>query len=137
MTPEQEPSAVLYRRWLQELWAGRSGVVRDLVAEEFVGHWPGGQVRGPDELVAVVEQTRAMVPDLELTLELGPLVDGDLVAARWTGRGRTEQGPVSFVGHDLLRVVHGSRGSRPSIVEYWPATLTDQQPPRSPAPPQA
>ena len=59
----------------------------------------------------------------ELVTELGPVVEGDLVAARWAGRGRYRGGmpgataaagtPVAFGGIDLLRA-HGDR-----FAEYW------------------
>jgi hypothetical protein len=107
----------LYRRWIDELWSGRP-VAAELVTDDFVGHWPDRDVRGPAELQAVVEQTHAMFRGLEFRIELGPLVDGDLVAARWTGRGRAETGPAGFFGHDLLRVSGGR------FAEYWVATVT-------------
>ena len=61
--------------------------------------------------------------DLTFAVEVGPVVEGDLVAARWTGRGRSKRGmpgatapagtQVSFSGHDLLRVDEGR------FAEYW------------------
>ncbi|TQM84732.1 SnoaL-like protein [Saccharothrix saharensis] len=109
----------LYRRWLDELWHGNRDVAADLVTEDFVGHWPDRDVTGPADLAAVVRETHAMFTDLSFALEVGPVVEGDLVAARWTGRGRTAQGPMRFVGHDILRVRDGR------FAEYWVATRTD------------
>ena len=107
----REASAELYRRWL-ELWNGDLGVAEEVAAPAFVGHWPGrpAMVGSREELVAVVEQTRAMFPDLRFAIELGPLVDGDLVAARWTG---IQAGEHFLSGHDILRVAGGR------LVEYW------------------
>ncbi|MCC8243623.1 ester cyclase [Saccharothrix luteola] len=108
----------LYRRWLDELWNGGPDAAERLVAADFVGHWPHRDVTGPAELAAVVGETHAMFGDLSFTLDVGPIVEGDLVAARWTGRGRTAEGPTSFFGNDILRVRDGL------FVEYWVATWT-------------
>lgn len=110
------PSHDLYRRWLDELWAGSPNAAAHLVAEDFVGHWPDRDVHGPAELAAIVAETRDMFTELTFELDVGPIVDADLVAARWTGRGITPHGTVSFVGNDVLRVEEGR------FVEYWPAT---------------
>jgi predicted SnoaL-like aldol condensation-catalyzing enzyme len=44
---------------------------------------------------------------------VGPISEGDLVAARWSGAGRREDGDMRFVGNDLLRVADGR------FAEYW------------------
>jgi hypothetical protein len=43
-------------------------------------------------------------------------VDGELVAARWTGVGVTKGKEVPLLGHDILRVVDGR------FAEYWVAS---------------
>ena len=108
----------LYRRWLDELWGGRTETAPQLVADDFVGHWPQGDVHGPEELAAIIHQTHQLISGLSFRLEVGPLAEGDLVAARWTGAGQTEDGDVRFTGTDLLRVAGGR------FTEYWPATTT-------------
>lgn len=105
----------LYRRWIDEVWAGRTPA-REIVSDDFVGHWPDREVRGPDELQSVIDGTHGTFRDLGFTIELGPIVGGDLVAGRWVGHGRTDDGPSTFVGHDLLRV------SGTKFVEYWVAS---------------
>ena len=105
----------LYRRWIEELWAGRP-VADELVSSDFVGHWPDHDVHGPAELQSTVEQTRNMVRDMTFSIEIGPLVDGDYVAGRWRGRGRSDDRGVAFTGNDILRVVDGR------FVEYWTGT---------------
>ncbi|OBI84345.1 nuclear transport factor 2 family protein [Mycobacterium sp. 1245805.9] len=107
----------LYDRWITELWAGRP-IAAEIVTEDFVGHWPDRDVHGPDELQGIVEQTRSMVADLNFAVQLGPLRDGDLVAARWIGEGRTPDGPVSFTGNDILRL----SGDGQRFAEYWTGT---------------
>jgi hypothetical protein len=101
----------VYERWLLGLWHGDYDVAAELIAEDFVGHWPEREVVGRDALVDLIRETREMFGSLEFSLELGPFVTGDMVAARWSGLGR---GPdMRLLGHDLLRV-EGGRFS-----EYW------------------
>ena len=108
----------LYRRWLDELWNGSPSAAEQLVSADFVGHWPVRDVTGPDELAAIISETQAMFTELSFVLEVGPIVDRDLVAARWTGRGQTPGGPMTFFGNDILRVRDGR------FVEYWTASST-------------
>ena len=105
----------LYKRWITELWAGRP-IADELVTDDFVGHMPGREVHGPAGLQAQITETHAMFDEITFTIEVGPLVDGDLVAGRWTGRGRTADGVATFTGNDILRV----RGS--AFCEYWAAS---------------
>jgi predicted SnoaL-like aldol condensation-catalyzing enzyme len=105
----------LYERWINELWAGKP-VAAQLVTEDFIGHWPNRDVRGPAELQDIITETRKMFRRLSFAIEVGPLVDGDLVAGRWTGTGQTELGPVRFTGNDILRVTDDR------FAEYWTGT---------------
>jgi SnoaL-like domain len=107
----------LYERWINELWAGQP-VAAELVSDDFVGHWPDRDVHGPAELQAIIDETQKMFSDLTFTLEIGPLVDGDLMAGRWAGTGTTEDRPMRFTGNDILRVANGR------FVEYWTGTST-------------
>lgn len=107
----------LYARWINELWAGED-VASEVVSDDFVGHWPDREIHGPDELQAIIAQTRTMLADLTFAIELGPLVDGDMVAGRWRGTGRSDDGPMSFTGNDILRM----EGDR--FAEYWTGTST-------------
>lgn len=122
----------LYERWLTELWNGDVGrlevVAAELVTPDFVGHWPGrpNLVRGPGALAEIVRVGRRPFDPLTFTVDVGPLSEGDLVAARWVGRGRYAGGdnalpgataprgtPIEFHGHDLLRLENGR------FAEYW------------------
>jgi hypothetical protein len=106
----------LYRRWLLELWHGRSEVAEDLLTEDFVGHWPDREVHGRAALVDLIRETREMFSELTFQLELGPILDGELLAARWTGMGRSADGEMRLLGHDILRVRDGR------FAEYWVAS---------------
>ncbi|OBH25761.1 polyketide cyclase [Mycobacterium sp. E342] len=107
----------LYDRWITELWAGRP-FASEIVTDDFVGHWPGRDVHGPEELQRVVTETRKMFADLTFAVEIGPLCEGDLVAGRWVGTGRGPDGPVSFAGNDILRLSGDGR----RFAEYWTGT---------------
>jgi hypothetical protein len=111
----------LYLRWINELWSG-SAHAGDLVADTFVGHWPDRTARGPGELQAMIDGTRAMFTSITFTVEEGPFVDGDVVVGRWRGRGETPDGPTEFVGHDILRV------SGDEFVEFWVVSAPAESP---------
>lgn len=121
-----------YEAWIGELWNGDLDRAEEtaaaLVSEDFVGVWPGpdATVRGPAALAGVVRAGRLPFDGLRFEVEVGPIVSGDLVAARWAGRGRYAGGPhglpgataeagapVEFRGHDILRFADGR------FVEYW------------------
>jgi len=119
----------LYRRWMLELWNGELAVATELVTDDFVIHQAradgagSDERRGPEAVVQLVRDGHAPFDGLTFEIEVGPVVEGDLVAARWAGRGRYRGGmpgataaagtPVAFGGIDLLR----ARGDR--FAEYW------------------
>lgn len=115
--------ATLYRRWLGEVWQGDLKVLPELCAPDLVGHWPGRDHRGADRVAEQIGRTFALFEDVTTTLDVGPIVDGDLVAAHWTFTGRYRGGipgataapgtEVSFTGTDILRVENGR------FAEYW------------------
>ncbi|BBX66750.1 ester cyclase [Mycolicibacterium psychrotolerans] len=114
-TRDPEGPQALYQRWINELWAGET-IARELVSDDFVGHWPTRDIHGPDELQAIVDDTRSQLRELMFVIDVGPFVDGDLVAARWISTGSNKRGPARFTGNDILRVADGR------IVEYWTGT---------------
>ncbi|MGR6915992.1 ester cyclase [[Actinomadura] parvosata] len=113
----------LYRRWLLELWNGDFALAYELVTPDFAGHWPGMEVSGPEGLAEALRQGHAPFDDVKVTLDVGPIVDGDLVSARWTFAGAYRGGlpgataapgtRIAFSGHDILRVREGR------FAEYW------------------
>ncbi|MFD2350125.1 hypothetical protein ACFSTC_13440 [Nonomuraea ferruginea] len=44
-------------------------------------------VHGPDQLIETLRQGHEPFDDVTITLDVGPLADGDHVAARWTFAG--------------------------------------------------
>ena len=73
--------------------------------------------------------SRAIFQDVTFAVEVGPVANGELVAARWIGHGSYKGGMrgttapvgtrVSFSGHDLLRVEAGR------FAEYWVISETE------------
>jgi predicted ester cyclase len=126
-----EANKQLYRRWLLELWNGNLTITDQIVTPDFVGSWPGrpGLVHGPKELAELIGMSRAIFLEVTFEIEVGPLADDDLVAARWIGHGSYKGGMrgasapagtrVSFSGHDLLRVEDGR------FAEYWVISETE------------
>lgn len=110
-----ETARRLYHRWLDELWSGEPGAAERLVTEGFVGHWPDRDVHGPAALAARVAQVRSTFPDLALGVLLGPIVDGEFVAARWVARRREGTNQQTVVGNDILRVEDDR------VAEHWPS----------------
>ncbi|ASU80982.1 hypothetical protein CDG81_09085 [Actinopolyspora erythraea] len=124
-----EAAKKLYRRWLSELWAGDHDVAAELVSEDFAIHH--GEIRpgterelvGPTGLVKLVELGRQPFDELRFTLAVGPIVEGDLLSARWIGNGTYTGGvagatavpgtEVEFAGNDILRFRDGR------FVAYW------------------
>lgn len=105
---------------------GHPGAAEQLVAPDFVGHWPGRDVHGPAELAAIVAETRGMFAEIGFELQVGPIVEGDLVAARWTDTGSTADSTMNFLGNDIMRVADGR------FVEYWTAFVVGLLSVRSP-----
>jgi predicted ester cyclase len=118
----------LYDQWV-EAWNGNPDVLPAIIAPEFVIHQArfdgtaSEDVRGPEAAARMLHEAAAPFPKLHMTVDAGPAVDGDLVAARWTLRGTYQGGmpgataapgtEVVFSGIDLFRVESGK------FVEYW------------------
>jgi predicted ester cyclase len=117
--------AALYRRWLLELWDGDLDVAGGILTDDFVGHWPDQDVHGPVGAAEAVRAGRSPFDDVRLELDVGPIADGDKVAARWTFHGSYRGGlpgatapagtRVAFSGMDLLRIDPASG----KFAEYW------------------
>jgi predicted ester cyclase len=119
----------LYRRWMLELWNGDLALAGELVTDDFLVHQARADgagseaVRGPEAVTRMVREGHAPFEELTFEVEVGPVVEGNLVAARWLGRGRYRGGlpgatapagtPVAFGGIDLLRAREGR------FAEYW------------------
>jgi predicted ester cyclase len=119
----------LYERWLLELWHGDASVAQEILAADFVVHQARSQpgeaegIRGPQAVAELMRMGRAPFSDLTFEIEVGPIVEGDMLAARWIGRGTYAGGipgataragtKVTFGGIDIMRIEGGR------FAEYW------------------
>lgn len=115
-----------YHQFLVELCNGDFALADGLVSADCVFHLAGAAGsahRGPAGVRALLQGARAPFSSLTFRLAVGPVVQGDLLAARWLAdgvydgslpRSKAPAGTaVSFGGHDFLRF----REER--FVEYW------------------
>jgi predicted ester cyclase len=119
----------VYERFLLELWHAEPGRLAELaeriIDPDFVIRRNGDEsaLRGPSAIVDTIEQSLALFDDIEVTLDIGPIVDGDLASGRWTFAGTYRGGipgtsaepgtRVAFSGIDIVRVAGGK------VVAYW------------------
>lgn len=111
---------MLWQRWVA-LWNGDLSAGTDLVTPSFRLHlpatWPQEEVHGRADLVGWLTDLRGSYADPQVTVEAGPVVCGDLMAARWvftgTYLGHGKGVPVRRVATDILRVEDGR------IAECW------------------
>lgn len=120
-------SRVLWDRWT-DLWNGDLALAEEIVHPEFALYRIpppriSDQAGGRAGLVEWIEQTRSLFDDLRFTVEVGPVVDGEMVAGRWVAEGAYQGGipgstvpsgtHVRFHGNDIWRADGGL------IREYW------------------
>lgn len=113
----------LYSRWLTDVWGGDFDAAAEILTANVVGHWPDHDVHGVRDIIDQVRRSHELFSDISTTLDVGPVLDGELLAARWTFRGNYQGGipgatvpygtRIVLVGHDLFRI-EGDRFS-----EYW------------------
>ena len=121
--------AALAGPW-KDLWNGDLGITDQLVAEDFVAHFApltgtgGDGFRGREALNGMVSGIRAILPDLNFVIEVGPIADDEYLVVRWTARGTYRGGfpgaspeaigrTITFTGTDTLRIAAGK------LAEYW------------------
>lgn len=62
-------------------------IASEIFAENFIGHFPGIEIRGSDEARQYIGGVfKIAFPDLQLTFH-DMIAEGDLVTIRWTMRG--------------------------------------------------
>ncbi len=121
-----EANKTIFRQYFEEvLNAGNLDLIDDLIAPNYVSHYPTGYDfgGGPDDVRQIVTTVRSGFPNVHFTVE-DVLAEGDRVVGRWTFRG-THQGDfmgipatdksVSVMGIAIYRIVEGK------IAEAWVA----------------
>lgn len=122
-----QDNRTLWKRWIA-LWNGNLAELDAIIHPDFVrqGAPPPSSsvcVRGRDGLRAWIQQPSMLVEGFRFTVQVGPIVDGDLVAGRWVAEGTYTGGipgstvaagtRVRFHGNDIWRAEDGL------IREYW------------------
>jgi hypothetical protein len=121
-------AAGLVDGWLQ-LWNGDLDRAHEIVTPAFRVHaammdgGDGSAVSGADSLASWIGQTRAAFAELTFAIVVGPIVQDDILALRWSAEGTYGGGfpgagaevgaPVAFTGTDLLRATDDR------FAEYW------------------
>lgn len=111
------------RLWFEKMWDGReTGLIRDLLAPDAIGHLEGGQeIVGPHAFEEFQAAFIQAIPDIRLRIS-NLISEGDDVCIHWHAEGtHTGDGfgypptgaPLSFQGVTWMRVQQGQ------IVEGW------------------
>jgi predicted ester cyclase len=108
----------------QDVWnQGNLELIDEVVAADYIGHTPDGELHGPQGFRAYVTLTRTQYPDLRLTSEI-VAADGEIVVSRWSARGTYHGGdaslPDSVIGKEMtLPGVSIERLAGGKLVESW------------------
>ncbi|MGO9039739.1 MAG: ester cyclase [Steroidobacteraceae bacterium] len=118
--------AEAYRHLVRDVYHGDFALVDRFVAADLRMHLPGvphGTHSGPMGFRAVLEAVWAPFSSLTFAIAVGPIVQWDLLAARWRavgvyagdfpGASAAPGTHVQFGGHDFFRFSDGL------FVEYW------------------
>lgn len=115
----------LVRRIFEEaVNQGDTDVIAEIYAEGFIDHSPGpDQAPGPAGIVNVINQYRAAIPDLTVTIE-DVIVAGDRVITRETWRGTHRHKLGDFLPTNASFVatrIHVLRVENGQVAEEWTA----------------
>lgn len=105
----------LARRFFNECWnEGRVDALAEIMSPEHVHHFPDGDVRGPENIKAMILDIRQDFPNFQITID-DEIVGQDKVVFRWTIRGTHQPtgNSVEYTGIDIIRIANGR------IVELW------------------
>ena len=125
---DRDAAAALVARWVA-LWNGDLSAADEIISADNRVHaamfdgGDGSTAGGVAGMKSLVSQLRSLMSDLDLAVEVGPLVDADHVVLRWVATGHYGGGvpgagapvgtAVTFHGTDILRVADHR------VVEYW------------------
>jgi len=121
-------STAIWEAWIA-LWNGDLSIAEQIIAPDYTLHMTpigGGDLSayaGPAGMAAWVGQLHACFKPFTFTVQVGPLIQEDLIAGRWLAQGTYVGGfpgaqaqpgaPIRFAGADFLRIVDRK------IAEYW------------------
>ena len=117
----------LWQGWV-ELWNGdlpqaEQILAADLAVNAAIVGVDGAAVQGARGVAGWVAMLRKALGEPVFTVQVGPIIDGNLICGRWHLRGQYAGGmpgataapgsPVDFTGTDILRIEGGL------LAEYW------------------
>ena len=124
MLTKAEAKELAHRIFEEAVNQGHTDVIHQVYAEDFIDHAPGpGQAAGPDGIVNVVNQYRAAIPDLTITVE-DVIVADDRVVTRetWRGTHRHKLGDVPPTNKTFVASrIHIFRVENGRVTEEWTA----------------
>lgn len=117
----EENKAMVRRIFEEVIVKGNLSAVDEIMASNYVYHFPGQDVKGPEGFKEFVKMMRTAFPDLSMTIE-DQIAEGDKVATRETMRG-THKGDfmgIAATGKQVtwkgMVIVHFQDGKE---VEAW------------------
>jgi len=117
-TTDRDTALTLWQGWV-DLWNGDLAQAEQIVATGFTANVAivgvdGASVQGRQGVAGWVALLRAALGEPVLTVEVGPIIDGDLVCGRWHLQGEYARGMpgataapgsrLDFTGTDILRI---------------------------------
>jgi hypothetical protein len=126
-TTDRATALALWQGW-GDLWNGDLSQAEQILTAGFTVNAAivgvdGASVQGRQGVAGWVALLRKALGEPVFTVEVGPIIDGDLVCGRWHLRGEYAGGMpgataapgsrVDFTGTDILRIAGGV------FAEYW------------------
>ena len=123
----RDTALALWQRW-GELWNGDLSQAEQILASGLTVHAAmvgvdGAAVQGARGVAGWVALLRKALGEPAFTLQVGPIIDGNLLCGRWHLQGQYAGGMpgataapgsrVDFTGTDILRIEGGL------LAEYW------------------
>lgn len=118
----------IYQKWM-DAWNKDLSNLDGIADEDCTVHQKrtdgrdSGQNKGQRALAEVITSGRHYFDDVEMTLEIAPVAEGDYVSARWNftgtyngkmaGASAAAGTEMSFSGMDIFRIENGR------IQDYW------------------
>ncbi len=117
-----EENKALLRRYIEEVWnQGKLDVIDEILAADYILHFPAGDIRGPEGYKQFVIMYRTAFPDIQFTVD-DQIAEGDKVVTRFTITG-THKGefmgiPPTGVQVTVTGIVF-DRNAGGKILEGW------------------
>lgn len=124
MLTKAEANELVRRIFEEAVNQGHTDVIKEIYADDFIDHSPGpDQAPGPAGIVSVVNQYRAAIPDLKVTIE-DIIVADDRVITRetWQGTHRHTLGDLAPTNKSFVATrIHILRVENNQVAEEWTA----------------